>query len=721
MSDSIVLNWASLGISLFNTITLFWLGMTVLLYAERRTWGLWIACGELLMGAAFFLSHSIILASGFFLSSQSLNFWWHLGWFPVVLLPYAWYIVILWYAGYWNESNKSLHQRHRLWLIASTLSLLFVLGLLVFANPLPTFGQIITLDLTSTPSISGIPLLILSYPVYIILCITLSLDVLRHPAPSERVMGDLARNRARPWLMGASLIQILVSLLVGWVMLWIIINAQGKPFDISMANTIAWFDLIIAFLIAIAVLLVGQAIVSYEVFTGKALPRHGLKYFWYRLILMAIGISSLGSLGLTLDFQPIYSLLIGIILIIIFYVILGKRSFIEHEKYISYLRPFMSSQHLYEQLLNHENSFPIMHHLREQFDSVNSSVLGSRLAYLIPTGLMTPLVGSALVFPESDAQDLPPINDLSKQFSPSHPLGVAVDPKIYKDTIWAVPLWSEEDLIGCLLLGEKSEGGLYTQEEIEIAQAAGERIIDTQASAEIARRLMLLQRQRISESQLMDQQTRRILHDEILPELHTIMLSLSEGKEFKESSSTPAIKALSALHHQIADLLHKLPKTTSPQVAKSGLVGAIRHMIDDDYENQFHTVNLTVSPIAESKASEVPLLTAEVLFYATREALRNAADHGGGGTLAQPVNVEIAVTWQEGLKIVITDDGVGLEKSIQGQLDHQPKTGKGQGLALHSTMMAVIGGSLMVESRPGQSTSIILELPAESWQFFRYP
>jgi signal transduction histidine kinase len=110
-----------------------------------------------------------------------------------------------------------------------------------------------------------------------------------------------------------------------------------------------------------------------------------------------------------------------------------------------------------------------------------------------------------------------------------------------------------------------------------------------------------------------------------------------------------------------------------------------------------------------------------VLFYATREALRNAADHGGGGTLAQPVNVEIAVIWQEGLKIVITDDGVGLEKSIQGHVDHQPKTGKGQGLALHSTMMAVIGGSLMVESRPGQSTSIILELPAESWQFFRYP
>ncbi len=279
MSDSIALNWASLAISLFNTFILLWLGLTVLIHAERRTLGLWIASSELLMGAAFFLSHSIILASGFYLSSQSLNFWWHLGWFPVVLLPYAWYIVMLWYAGFWNESNNSLHQRHRFWLIASTLSVLFVLGLLFFANPLPTLSQIIQFDLTSTPSLSGIPLLILIYPVYIILCLTLSLDVLRHPAPSERVMGDLARNRAQPWLMGASLIQIVVSLLVGWVMLWLTINAQDRSFDRSMANTIVWFDLIIAFLIAMAVLLVGQAIVSYEVFTGKALPRHGLKYF----------------------------------------------------------------------------------------------------------------------------------------------------------------------------------------------------------------------------------------------------------------------------------------------------------------------------------------------------------------------------------------------------------------------------------------------------------
>jgi chemotaxis protein histidine kinase CheA len=40
-------------------------------------------------------------------------------------------------------------------------------------------------------------------------------------------------------------------------------------------------------------------------------------------------------------------------------------------------------------------------------------------------------------------------------------------------------------------------------------------------------------------------------------------------------------------------------------------------------------------------------------------------------------------------------------------------------LALHSTMMAVIGGFLSVESAPGQYTRITLELPEsarQSWE-----
>ncbi len=720
MAGSYALDWASLAVSFFNTIILLWLGMTVLLNAERRTLGLWIASSELLMGSAFFLSHSIILVSGIYLSSQSMNFWWHLGWFPVVLLPYAWYVVMLWYSGFWNEPSSWQHHRHRIWFILSTLLAITIVGMLFFANPLPSFFQIVQLDLTSTLSVLGIPLLILVYPVYIILCISLSLDVVRHPAPSDRVMGDLARRRARPWLMGASFLQIIVSLLVGWVMLWVMVNARSRIFDIGMAYTVAWFDLVIASIIAIAVLFVGQAIVSYEVFTGKTLPRRGLKYYWRRLIILAIGISALASLGLTLKLQPVYSLLMSIILIIVFYAMLGWRSFNERERYINNLRPFVSSQQLYDQLLTQKYSTPLKLHPTGQFHTLCNSFLGSRLAYLIPTGPMAPLVGSALVFPESDVTVLPSIDALSNQFSTTQTLGIAVDPKEYRNAIWAVPLWREGGLIGGLLLGEKREGGLYTQEEIEIAQAIGERIIDTQASAEIARRLMLLQRQRISESQVLDQQTRRVLHDEVLPQLHAIMLNLREEKETTDDHSATTIKALSALHHQIADLLHKLPRTTSPEVAQSGLIGAIRQMIENDFQNSFEHMTLFISPEAEQKTRDIPVLTAEVLFYATREALRNAASHGRNEESDPPLSANINITWQEGLKIVVEDNGVGLGRSMQGQLDHLQSIGKGQGLALHSTMMAVIGGSLAIESAPGKSTSIILDLPKESWQVFNH-
>ena len=40
--------------------------------------------------------------------------------------------------------------------------------------------------------------------------------------------------------------------------------------------------------------------------------------------------------------------------------------------------------------------------------------------------------------------------------------------------------------------------------------------------------------------------------------------------------------------------------------------------------------------------------------------------------------------------------------------------GGGQGLMLHGTLLTVIGGSLAVESAPGQGTRVTLRVPAAS-------
>jgi signal transduction histidine kinase len=135
-----------------------------------------------------------------------------------------------------------------------------------------------------------------------------------------------------------------------------------------------------------------------------------------------------------------------------------------------------------------------------------------------------------------------------------------------------------------------------------------------------------------------------------------------------------------------------------------GLVAALRRAVDDDLGRAFDEVVWLVEPEAEEKAWGIPALNAEVLFYAAREAIRNAAHHARADA-AGPLHLQITIAWRDGLEIAIEDNGVGLgaPPSANG--------GSGQGLALHSTMMAVAGGTLAVESAPSSGTRVTLTLP----------
>jgi len=712
MTGQLLLDWAILAVSLFNTMLMTWLGLTLLLNAERRRWGVWLAGGGLLLGGAFFVSHSAILGYDMATLGPGLDFWWHVGWVPVILLPWAWYGVILWYAGFWDDRQAALYRRHRFWLWATSALSVGFLGLMTFANPLPSFWQIVQGDLAARPTVGNVAVVVLAYPVYIILCILLSVDALRHPAPSARVLGDAARRRARPWLMGASGVLLLVSLLVALAMAWTALTFHDASYSLdtlrdmrALTLTIAGFDLAIATLIGLAVLLLGQAIVAYEVFTGRTLPRRGLFRHWRSAVILAIGYGATVSLSFTLKQRPIYSLLLTTLLIVTFYALFGWRSYLERDRAMDYLRPFVASQRLYDHML--ASSAPDDSDMRTPFYALCHDVLEARAAYLIASGPLAPFIGPPLVYPEGALPPLPSLSDLIARFDSPQMLGMPVAPAEYGGAIWAAPLWSERGLIGVLLLGEKRTGGLYTQEEIEIARASGERLIDIYAGAEMARRLMTLQRERLVESQVLDRQTRRVLHDDVLPNVHAAMLALSA-----DAAHADTVALLADTHHQIADLLRDLrPATTASEVARLGLVGALRQLVDDALADAFDHVAWRITPEAETWTRRLPVLTAEVLFYAAREAIRNAARHGRAAEASQPLELSITLRDDLGdLVIVIEDDGPGLNPARASD------AGSGQGLALHSTMMAVIGGALTVESIPNAYTCVALTLPRAALQ-----
>ena len=714
MSGNLLLDWAIIAISFFNAILLLWLGFTVLLNSDRRSPGIWVAGAGLLLGAAFFVSHTAIVGRGVItLGVASTIFWWTIAMGPAIILPFAWYAIMLWYAGYWNDPQSDLRRRQRPLLLLTSGGLIVGLlslaaGMVLLAVPAPF---LYTLRTFIRWSIAGIPLLAVGYSLYVVLCIGLSLDALRRPGPPRRMMGDLARRRAHPWLVVASLAMLVVSLLVMGVVMWVVQDARQRTFyDIFLASTrtFAWFDVVIAALLSFAILMLGQAVVSYEVFTGKSLPRRGLLRHWRSAIILAAGYSMIVGAAFAIELRFIYILLLTAVLMTLFFALFAWSSYEERERYIAQLRPFITSNRLYDQLLT--QATPQDLDLGPPFRTLCANVLDARLAYLAALGPMAPLVGPPLTYPNRANLNLPPLADIAAQFTAPTIITIPLDPGRYQGAVWAVPLWSERGLIGVFLLGEKRGGGLYTQEEIEIARVSGERLIDTQASSEMARRLMLVQRERLAQTQVIDQQTRRVLHDDLLPALQTAMIKMSSSQLNDEVQQ--AVEILTAAHRQISDLLHDMPTITAPDVARLGLIVAFRRAVESEFKASFDAVNWRISAAAEENAGQIPNLTAEVVFYAAREVVRNAARYGRGEGAwdgeKRPFTLTITADWQNGLLLTLEDNGVGLEMTAA------TNKGSGQGLALHSTMMAVVGGTLAVESAPGQHTRVVLALPLGS-------
>ena len=97
------------------------------------------------------------------------------------------------------------------------------------------------------------------------------------------------------------------------------------------------------------------------------------------------------------------------------------------------------------------------------------------------------------------------------------------------------------------------------------------------------------------------------------------------------------------------------------------------------------------------------------MFGATREAVRNAARHGRGEDPARPLHLSIALVeasdgTSEDIQVWIEDNGVGIDAG-------QRTSGSGQGLVLHGTLLAVLGGSLVAERLTQGGTRVTIRLP----------
>ena len=285
-----------------------------------------------------------------------------------------------------------------------------------------------------------------------------------------------------------------------------------------------------------------------------------------------------------------------------------------------------------------------------------------------------------------------------------------LDSQVYAPYCWAISLWDARERIGALLIGEKTDGGLYSQEEMETAQAAGERVVQLLAGEQMLLRLMELQRKRTVEQRIMDQRTRRALHDEVLPALHLAVLQLSSADR-QQPPVQGALETLADVHRQIAELL----ASTQPAPARAAnpceLTGALRGLVEGEFAHSFELVVWEGVPGCDPGNSAVPetqgglfvdQVVGEVVLGAAREAIRNAAAHGRGDKAERPLHLQIVLEEQceqePELALTIADNGVGIDAESSSGVQSRSDTGSGNGLALHSTLLAMVGGYLTVTS-----------------------
>lgn len=701
------LDSAVIAVSLFNTILLLWLGLTVLLNARERSWGVWLVGGGFLGGAIFFISHTAIygqqgiFGQGATPNLDGLNFWWRVGWLPVMLSPFAWYVAVLWFCGCWSAPQSALWRRHRARLLGLVLGLALLLVLQLLAAPIPAFDALVQSTPQGMLTLQGGSWLLLLYPLWMIACVLLSLDVLRQPVQLADPAASVAFGRSRPWLVGAAAALLSVTLAVTAMVATIV--ATGG-IEVISVERVALYDLAISLLIALATLLLGQAITAYEIFLGRALPRRSLARHWHSVILLAAGFSVVAGWSVSVHLRPIYALLLATLLLSTFYALYSWRSFRDRERLVAQLRPAAQSQ----QDAGALGSASIPYLQRQSavlLAELSADTLGARRALLLPGTRALALGVAPLAYPQEDALPTLVADELPPTIAP-------LSAESGSPYAWSIPLWDARERIGALLVGARVDGRLFNEEMLESAQAAGERILQQMTGEQMVRRLLQVQQKRTVEQRILDQQTRRTLHDEVLPSLHLAILQL-HGASLSASPSDPvqeSMRTLAETHQQIAQLLAATQPSLLRSVDPCDLEAGVRGMIEGDFAATFDTVRWETN---EARQHGKPLLVdaviGDVVLGAAREAMRNAATHGRGGDSGRALALTIALGMApgegEGVELTIADDGVGLDRAAQSQ------GGAGAGLALHGTLLALVGGALSVDSPEQGGTRVRIVAP----------
>ncbi|MBV9229426.1 MAG: hypothetical protein JOZ18_08940 [Chloroflexi bacterium] len=562
----------------------------------------------------------------------------------------------------------------------------------------------------------------------------------------------LSWHLARPGLLLAALLMFGLIISLGVLGIWSISNwlkLEGEPTVSASAQldtiplNLILLDIFATGSVALIILLVGYSIVRHGILIERPLARRGFFEQWRGIVIVATTVAIFIALLIVFTRSSLSGLLLITSLATGAYALFTWSSYTAHDRYITLLRPFLRSTNLRHWL--NADLQKTEQSMEDLFFHLCKDVLEVRCARLIV------LAGSVkrsfnYRWPVMDKQDEAEERQKNVAFEAAvvreklpvttHLSGVRMSSVkttnigAYRVRMtvqglpiicWVLPIYDELGLVAKLYLGPRQDGAGFTDEDMDLAHACGQRILDTLRDHEAMLTVAGLLRRRIVDVKLLGAQQRRVLHDEILPQMHLALLRLEtlrplvSGEHERSSNAgsdqalNEVITSISDAHRRLAAMMRATTTSAPHRLERDGMMHAIHTMIQQDFQQAFDEVEWLVSEETVSRIDEVvPPAIAELIFAAVQEALRNAARHARGADVHRRLRLSVQASCSPHLEIIVADDGVGVLSSSSST------TGTGGGLLTHSALLAIAGGSLTVKSAANEGVTVRIFLPAES-------
>jgi signal transduction histidine kinase len=255
-----------------------------------------------------------------------------------------------------------------------------------------------------------------------------------------------------------------------------------------------------------------------------------------------------------------------------------------------------------------------------------------------------------------------------------------------------VPIVGQGEVVGAFYLTDKIDGPRFTDED-----EANIGLLASHAAAAIEAAGMFEDSSTLALSEERERMARE-LHDALNQSLFSLTLTARAASRHLATDPERTAEELTEIanlsREAMAELRAVVEGLRTPDVERDGLLPAIRSLAQ--LMSRVHHIEVDV--VAEGEPDLEGRAEHEV-FRIVQEALTNAVRH------AHAAKVTVSVANDDGVEIVVNDDGIGFEP------DARASRGRRLGLTSMRERASLLGGTLTITSSPGEGATVRLEVP----------